>query len=575
MDTLTTLLMQTACRSTHHKLAVDALWQIRHPAATAWRNLFLTQYRAYLRGAKAPDDEFKDFRNHVLHVAQNNWGGAVPTASYWYDQTVEALRAEDWTTAAYNAGVLSHYYSDPHMPLHTGQSEAETNMHRAAEWSVTKSYDQLRRIIDESGRWPAVDAPRGEGWLAQMVLAGAELSHPHYELLVREYDLARGVLDPVRGWNDRCRRVLADLLAHAIVGFARILERAIEEANVAPPDTSPALEVFLVTVNQPIRAVLNKIADVRERAQIEAMFNELQATGKVEEHLSEEQRVIRSEVAQYRAQQPKVVTPKSAPRPAVTPVLTKTLAAKPVAAKPVPAKPVPDKPAFEKTTPATMKTVSLPLTSTSTPAKPEAKPAPEAKSLVAASAPVVKEDPPKPEPKPELKPEPKPEVKVAAATIAATPSADKSPKYRLELTDMLERAPSIGPKTANRLLAHGWRTVGEFLAADPADVSQKLNSSWATTEIVTDWQKQAWLVLQIADLSGTGSQLLVGAGYPTIEEVAAAEATEMVGYMAEYCQSSAGQRTLRDAKVPDQITAARWIAAARGGRQVSLQKKSA
>ncbi len=421
MDTLTTLLMQTACRSTHHKLAVDALWQIRHPAATAWRNLFLTQYRAYLRGAKAPDDEFKDFRNHVLHVAQNNWGGAVPTAKYWYDQTVEALRAEDWTTAAYNAGVLSHYYSDPLMPLHTGQSEAETNMHRAAEWSITKSYDQLRRIIDESARWPTIAAPGGDDWLAEMVLAGAELSHPHYETLVREYDLARGVLDPVRGWNDRCRKILADLLAHAIVGFARILERAIDEANVAPPDTSPALEVFLATVNQPIRALLNKIADVRERALIEAMFQELQTTGKVEEYLSEEQRVIRSEVAKYRAQLPKVVTPKAAPRPAVTPVIAAKVAAKTAPAKPVPVA-----------------------------AKPEVKPAPETKPTMVPPALASKEAA-----QPAVKSEPKPEQQLGETKSTALPAADKAAKYRLELSDLLERAPSIGPKTANRMLGHG------------------------------------------------------------------------------------------------------------------------
>lgn len=568
MDTLTTLLMQTACRSTHHKLAIDALWQIRHPSATAWRNLFLTQYRAFLRGAKAPDDEFKDFRNHVLHVAQNNWGGAIPTAKYWYDQTVAALRSEDWTTAAYNAGVLSHYYSDPHMPLHTGQSDAETSMHRAAEWSVTKAYDQLRRIIDESGRWPTVDVPRGEDWLGQMVLAGAERSHPHYELLVREYDMARGVLDPPRGWNDRCRRVLADLLAHAIVGFARILERAIDEADATPPDTSPALEVFLATVNQPIRAVLNKIADVRERAQIEAMFHELQTTGKVEEHLPEEQRVIRSEIAQYRAQQPKVAAHKPTPRVTVNPAMTKTLAAKPVLSKSVVAKPMTEKPALEKANSATQQTVSLPLPA----AKSETKPALESTPAVKEPAPVIKEtSQPAIVSKPDLKPEPQPELKAVAVPSAA----DKNVKYRLELTDLLERAPSIGPKTANRMLAHGWRTVGDFLAADPNDVTRKLNSSWATLDVVQDWQKQAWLVLQIAELSGTGAQLLVGAGYPTVDEVAAADAVELVSYTTEFAQTSQGQRILRDGKIPDQITAARWIAAARGGRRLSLQKKSA
>ncbi len=555
MDTLTNILMGTVCRSTHHKLAVDALWQLRHSSASAWRNLFLTQYRAYLRGAKAPDDEFKDFRNHVLHVAQNNWGGVVPTAKYWYDQTVTALRAEDWTTAAYNAGVLSHYYSDPHMPLHTGQSDTETNMHRAAEWSITKAYDQLRRIIDESGRWPTVEVTRGDDWLARMVLDGAELAHPHYETLVREYDMARGVLDPPRGLNERCRKLLAELLAHAIVGFARILERAIDESDAAPPETSPALEVFLCTVNQPIRAILNKVADVRERTQIEAMFHELQTTGKVEEHLAEEQRVIRTEITAYRAQQPKTVAPKIAARSAITSSIAKPIAAKPVVQQPVAKQASSERASSEKTKPEKPVTERMPPASDA--------PAASAKDIVLTKSAVVSQ------------PEQKPAPKVHSEPVAPTAAADKSAKYRLELTDLLERAPSIGPKTANRMLGHGWRTVGDFLAADPNEVARKLNSSWASVDIVTEWQKQAWLVLQIAELSGTGAQLLVGAGYPTVEEVAAAEAAEMVGYIAEFAQTTQGQRVLRDGKVPDQVTAARWIAAARGGRRLSLQKKSA
>ncbi|MGC4005927.1 MAG: hypothetical protein QM811_23530 [Pirellulales bacterium] len=144
MDTLSKLLLATVCRSTHHKLVVDALWQMRPANAEAWRNLLLCEYRDLLRSAKAPDDDFKDFRNHVLHVSENYWGGAVASCAFWYEQAVSNLRAENWTSAAYDLGVLSHYYSDPHMPFHTGQSEAETKVHRAAEWSVTKSYDQLR-----------------------------------------------------------------------------------------------------------------------------------------------------------------------------------------------------------------------------------------------------------------------------------------------------------------------------------------------------------------------------------------------------------------------------------------------
>ena len=57
---------------------------------------------------------------------------------------MEALQRQDWQTAAYCGGVLSHYVTDPIQPFHTAQSEAENNIHRAAEWSMSKSYDDLK-----------------------------------------------------------------------------------------------------------------------------------------------------------------------------------------------------------------------------------------------------------------------------------------------------------------------------------------------------------------------------------------------------------------------------------------------
>ena len=108
MSLLFNVLFAWKCKSTHHKLALDALTQLRGPDAQRWENLFLKNVEPFLEGSKAPDDRFKDFRNHVLHVSENYWGGAVAAATQWYGMTVESLRAEDWTTAVYRAGVLSH-----------------------------------------------------------------------------------------------------------------------------------------------------------------------------------------------------------------------------------------------------------------------------------------------------------------------------------------------------------------------------------------------------------------------------------------------------------------------------------
>src|SRR5262245_45633100 len=74
------VLFASKCRSNHHRLALDALRWLRGGEAERWRNLFLHHHQVYLDGAKAPDEVFKDFKNHVLHVRDNYWGGAVEAA---------------------------------------------------------------------------------------------------------------------------------------------------------------------------------------------------------------------------------------------------------------------------------------------------------------------------------------------------------------------------------------------------------------------------------------------------------------------------------------------------------------
>src|SRR5262245_26749638 len=133
-------------RSTHHRLALDALRYLKCTDADYWQRVFLAHAKLYLEGAEAPDREFKDFENHVLHTRDGLWGGAPEKVRSWYHHVVEALSVEDWPTAVYCAGVLSHYYTDPLQPFHTAQSEAENNIHRATEWSIARSYAALRDL---------------------------------------------------------------------------------------------------------------------------------------------------------------------------------------------------------------------------------------------------------------------------------------------------------------------------------------------------------------------------------------------------------------------------------------------
>ena len=153
------------CRNTHHKLVMNSLQHLSCESAAQWRSLFIRYFDVYLEGSKDPDTKFKDFRNHVLHVSDNFWGGPVKQAEKWYGLTVDHLKNERWKSAVYSAGVLSHYYMDPLMPLHTGQTEEEGVIHRACEWSVNKSFDNLMERLENGTGYPNVDLPAGNDWV--------------------------------------------------------------------------------------------------------------------------------------------------------------------------------------------------------------------------------------------------------------------------------------------------------------------------------------------------------------------------------------------------------------------------
>jgi zinc dependent phospholipase C len=283
LSLLLTVVFRSVCRTTHHRLAVDAL-----------RHLFLHYYGEYLAGAMAPDERFGDFRNHVVHVEENYWGGAPHEANRWYGRLVDALRRREWAEGVFAAGVLSHYFSDPFMPLHTARSEEDTKVHRAIEWSIRKSYGRLQHIIERDlGGYPQLETPSAADWLPRMVLTGAELAHEHYAAVLQHFDLARALRDPLAGMDQDCQHCIAHCLAHAVVGFARVLERAISEAEVELPAVETTLQGFLVAVAAPFRSIVDQGRDLNERMALEAFFDEAQRIGKVIQNLSVSDREIR------------------------------------------------------------------------------------------------------------------------------------------------------------------------------------------------------------------------------------------------------------------------------------------
>ncbi len=477
MSMLFNIIYATRANGTHHKLAMDALTHLESDSARQWQRLFLKHVDVYLEGAKAPDKDFKDFRNHVLHVGDNFWGGAPAKASAWYDKLVRALRDKQFEEAVYCAGVLSHYYSDPLQPFHTGQCEAENNMHRAVEWSISKSYKMLRKRGLKDYAELAVEAGEGDDWIGDMVRRGAQRSHQYYDALISNYNLERGVVDPLSGLNENCHRFLSELLIYASLGFSRILDRAFREAAVQPPQVGLTLDSFLATLAIPLRWVLRKLEDAEEIRAVQNAWDELQQTGKVEKYLNEDDRVVRDlhrrEVIEHRVIKNDELEKAREKRRAIR--------------------------------------------KRRQPTRPSVKAAP------------VREE--------------------------------KAPRFYLELSDNIEKAPSIGAKTAKRLEREAVLTVADLLAADPADLSTRLNTRWISEQVIRDWQYQARLVCEVAGLRGGHAQILVAAGIKTASALSGMEFGEVHAMMSLYCETREGKNLRACESLPTRDRVENWIRA--------------
>ena len=545
MNMLFRIVYAAHAKGTHHKLALDALRHISCMDADLWQRLFLRHAKLYVDGSKAPDDEFKDFKNHVLHVRDGLWGGAPEKVRSWYHHFVEALAQQDWPTAVYCAGVLSHYYTDPLHPFHTAQSEAENNIHRAAEWSISKAYDELRAEGERDFGDMKVVLPEGPNWLAQLVVDGAQMANASYEKLIAHYDLQRGVADPPAGLDRVARRLVAELIRYATLSYAAVLDRALEEANVHAPEVSLTGPMLLAAAGVPFNMLGRRIADAQERRLIEAMYDELQATGTVQQNLPEDDRAVRDlHAAEVLAKLP--------PAPAVS----KVFPFKP--REPVVTRIDQRREALAGTETAAVDNV-VPLRAS--PRKGSDAPAP----AVAAAA----EAPAAPAAEPvRLKAGltdrlERVVVKPALVREVKKPAESGDPRFHLTLDHDVVDGPSIGPKTAEKLYPHGIRTVRDLIKADPAALSVLVDTRHITPETISGWQDQARLVCTVPGLRGTHAQLLVGSGYHTAEAIADAEADQLCADVLRFATSVAGQRLLRNGEPPDIEKIKGWLEAAR------------
>ncbi|NQX80359.1 MAG: DUF4332 domain-containing protein [Hyphomicrobiaceae bacterium] len=533
MNLLFHIIYATHANDTHEKLALDALRYLETDEASAWQSLFLNHAQLYLSGSRAPDLEFKDFKNHVLHVRDNYWGGAPEKVESWYNLLVGELKRGNWEQAAWCAGVLSHYYTDPINPLHTAQCDAENNIHKAVEWLISRCYGDLRKRGLKAEK-PDIYIGSSETWLKEMVINGAEFANYHYETIISGYNFRVGITNSRQGLDVVCRSLIGKLLVYASYGLSRILDRAFEDSQQLPPRFPSTSKTLLAMLRAPRKLVGNKLSNAKELKALRHMYEEFEKIGRIDQTMNEEQKVIRDLHTQ------EVLLPLASEREAQR--------AKRCQSPPR----LKESSALSEATQRSNENYFQPgmtLNVDSDSFSLESVGPKNSSSINTIDLHDLHE-------LQDFQGLHEPDNKVMRVP-AYQKSDDKAPHLRL--SDHVGAGPSVGPKTAVRLEAVGIVTIQDLLCADPQNLAGKLNIRYVNRKAILDWQDQARLMLHIPGLRVTHAQLCIGAGYRSPENIAVSDAAEINESILKFAATRSGQRILGSGKPPDFYTIREWI----------------
>ncbi|APZ96844.1 DUF4332 domain-containing protein [Fuerstiella marisgermanici] len=146
---------------------------------------------------------------------------------------------------------------------------------------------------------------------------------------------------------------------------------------------------------------------------------------------------------------------------------------------------------------------------------------------------------------------------------------DRELKFYLNRSDDVEAAPSIGPKTAQRLARVGIYTVDDLLNAHATDVADRLDNRRISADTILEWQGQARMVCLVPGLRGHDAQILVACGVTEPEQLAAKRAADLFAIVGPFADTSEGERIVRGGRKPDLEEVTDWISWAQNSRSLS------
>lgn len=157
--------------ATHYFIINEAVDNISN---ASWADAFEYYTEELLSGSVAPDVLWQDWDNH-LYYPENGTHNAPAAVALWYDFARANFTSENWEDGFFAAGVMTHYYSDPCIPVHTD-----------VWWEGHKGYedDVNYNLGDLTLTTPTETIVNN---VSQLVVDNATYSHQYYDIIYDAY----------------------------------------------------------------------------------------------------------------------------------------------------------------------------------------------------------------------------------------------------------------------------------------------------------------------------------------------------------------------------------------------------
>ena len=130
---------------------------------------------------------------------------------------------------------------------------------------------------------------------------------------------------------------------------------------------------------------------------------------------------------------------------------------------------------------------------------------------------------------------------------------------------------ALGPRTAGQLMQLGLRTAGELLAANSQAVAQRLGDTRFDAAVISQWQRETKLRLEMPALVERGARVLAVLGIGSAERLAQTTPTELLALLDATAAADARLSWLSESPRPTVTEVNDWIRCA----QQQLGKRAA